>query len=80
MPTIAQQYLAPRDCQTEGDVLSLESSSIETGKHWLLIQHDGAAVISEQVLGQPAKATITIPRRAFQKMLAWYETEQKRPT
>ena len=78
MPTATQQFLAPRDCQTEGDVLALTSSMTSIGNHWLLVQHDGAVVLCEQRKGERATATITIPRRTFQRMLAWYETEQRR--
>jgi hypothetical protein len=43
-----------------------------------MVQHDGAVILTEQRSGEPATASIVIPRQAFQSLLEWYEAEQDR--
>lgn len=68
--------LRPADCKTIGDILSINCSHKIVGRYSLLIQHDGAAIFMEQTPGQPATASITIPRSHFKQLLEWYQTEQ----
>lgn len=66
----------PSDCKSIADVCSLQVSHEIAGRWSLLIQHDGAAIFTEQRIGKPPAKSIEIPRREFQKLLAWYEAEQ----
>ena len=68
--------LAPSQCKTIADVLSLQTSHKFSGRWSLLVQHDGAAIIIEQHTGQPARATMTIPRDNFLRLAAWYHEIQ----
>lgn len=70
------QRLRPSECETIADILALDRSLIEVGRWRMSIQHDGAAIFVEQRSGEAPTASIKIPRRIFQKMLDWYETEQ----
>lgn len=71
--------MKPSDCKRISDVLSLESSHATRGGRWtLMVQHDGAVILTEQRSGEPATASIVIPRQAFQSLLEWYEAEQDR--
>lgn len=71
--------MKPSDCNSIGDVLSLDSSHLIVGKWSILIQHDGAVVIVEQRIGEKPTGSMVIPRRTFQRLADWYETEQTTP-
>lgn len=64
------------DCERVSDVLSLQRSYQESGRFSMLIQHDGAVILADHVLGQPQTASITIPRRNFIRLLEFYQTDQ----
>jgi hypothetical protein len=65
------------DCIRIADVLSLERSYQEVGiRYGMLIQHDGAVILTDHVPGQPQTGTVEIPRRYFQRLIEWYKTEQ----
>lgn len=69
--------LRPCDCTRIADVLSLDRSYQEFGGRFgMLIQHDGAVILTDHVSGQPETGSVTIPRRHFQRLLEWYQTEQ----
>ena len=70
--------MKPSECKRISDVMSLDCSHQIAGRWSLLIQHDGAAVLTEQRIRESPTASITIPRREFQKLLAWYDTEQSK--
>jgi hypothetical protein len=69
--------LRPCDCTRIADVLSLERSYREVGiRYGMLIQHDGAVILTDHVPGQPQTGSVEIPRRHFQRLIEWYQTEQ----
>jgi hypothetical protein len=69
--------LRPSDCTRLADVLSLDRSYQEFGgRYGMLIQHDGAVILTDHVPGQPQTGSVTIPRRQFQRLVEWYQTEQ----
>lgn len=68
--------LRPGECQTIADILALDRSLIEIRRWRMSVQHDGAVIFVEQRSGEAPTASIEIPRKTFQKMLAWYETKQ----
>lgn len=73
-----RQMLAPCDCESLADILSLRCSFNRVSNWTFLIQHDGAVIITEQRQGEKAVATIIIPRRHFATFLGWYETKQEK--
>jgi hypothetical protein len=68
--------MTPSECEVLRDVLGLSESIIEVGRFWMMIQHDGSVILTEQVKGESPKNMIVIPRRTFHKFLEWYEREQ----
>jgi hypothetical protein len=69
--------LRPSDCTRISDILSLNQSYQQYGgRYEMLIQHDGAVILSDHVPGQPQTGSVTIPRRHFQRLIEWYHTEQ----
>lgn len=69
--------IRPCDCKCMADVLSLHHSYKVTGiRYGMMIQHDGAVVLTDHTPGREQKASITIPRAYFQKLVEWYHNEQ----
>lgn len=68
--------LRPMDCERISDVLALQRSYQESGRFSMLVQHDGAVILTDQLPGQQPAAVITIPRRHFIRLLEFYQTEQ----
>ena len=69
--------LRPCDCESIADALALERSYQEVGcRYGMLIRHDGAVILTNHVPGQPRTWSATIPRRHFQRLIEWYQTEQ----
>lgn len=58
--------MKPSECNSIADVLALDRSYESAGRFSMLIQHDGAVILSDHVPGQLRAAGIVIPRRAFQ--------------
>lgn len=72
-----QNGLRPCDCESITDILALERSYQEVGgRYGMLIQDDGAVILTNHVPGQPQTGSATIPRRHFQRLIEWYQTEQ----
>lgn len=70
------EKLRPMDCENLTDVLSLNKSASFSGDYSLLVQHDGAVVITKQKMGEHPEAAITIPRSHFLRLVEFYQTEQ----
>ena len=68
--------LRPCDCESIADVFSLNASTESSGRWNMLIQHDGAVILTEQRRFERPTAEITIPRGTFQRLIEWYQTEQ----
>lgn len=68
--------LSPSECSSISDILSLKESCLTLSQFWIMVQHDGAAIIADQSPGEPARKIITIPRKTFHKMIEWYGTPQ----
>lgn len=73
---LISQRIRPRDCERAVDGLALKESVKFVGRFWMMIQHDGAVILTEQANGKPAKSSVTIPRHVFHQLICWYETEQ----
>ena len=68
--------IMPADVANERDWLGLQTSTWNGTEFWMLVQHDGAVSICQQCNGERVTASITIPRRTFQRMLDWYYRPQ----
>lgn len=68
--------LRPCDCDSITDLCSMDTTHKSVGKYDILLQHDQAVILTEHPSGEQCRASITIPKRVFRKMLDWYETEQ----
>lgn len=68
--------MSPSQCETLTDILSMQRTYKESRHYSMLIQHDGAVILTEQKIGESSKAKITIPHRDFKKLIAWYHEDQ----
>lgn len=68
--------LRPCDCDSMADLLSMDSTHKSVGRFDIMIQHDQAVILTDQVKGEPCRSSITIPKHVFKRLLEWYETEQ----
>ncbi|WP_024516881.1 hypothetical protein [Bradyrhizobium sp. Tv2a-2] len=68
--------MAPRAAKTPEEVCQLQTANFDVDGFWIL---HGINTISfaEQKLGKPSKQTITISKKAFDKMVDWYLRDQK---
>ena len=68
--------MSPKMAQTFNAVCRLKTDSFDVGNFWVL--HGGNVIsFAEQKLGHKATQTITIPKKTFDRMIAWYLREQK---
>lgn len=73
--------MKPSDCETISDVLSIKRSYFISGRWDMMIQHDGAVILTEHIAlpkrsGRKHVASIAIPRRHFLKLIEFYTSEQ----
>lgn len=68
--------MRPCDCETLADVLSLNKSYERSGRFDILVQHDGAVILTDHVPGEKQKASIVIPRRNFLRLIEFFQSEQ----
>ena len=66
---------SPRTANTNGKVCSLRRDNASYGDYWILVS-EGELTITEQALGESPRASITIDKVTFNKMIAFYQ----RPT
>jgi hypothetical protein len=64
------------DCERLAGVMSLERDNQDSGRYLIIVEDNGSASLCEQQFGQPATASITIPRRHFLRLIEFYQTEQ----
>lgn len=68
--------MKPSECKREMDVCRLKESIKQCGDLAMMIQDDGAVILTHQRAGERADSTVTIPRAQFQVMIEWYQAEQ----
>lgn len=68
--------MKPCECQRGRDVCGLEFSHKSVRDFDIMIQHDGAVILTKHQRGQPTEAQIIIPRQVFQIFVAWWEKDQ----
>ena len=66
---------SPRTANTNDKVCSLRRDNASYGDYWILVE-ENQLTIAWQVPGESAKAAITIDKKTFNKMIAFYQ----RPT
>lgn len=68
--------MAPMDAKSFTAVCKLKTDNFDTGNYWILHGVD-IITLAEQEVGNPAAQGISIPKQAFDKMVAWYLRKQK---
>ena len=72
------KMMRPYDAKNLDKVCTLRRDNFDTNDCWILT--DGHRVtIAEQKVGEAATQSITLPRATFNKLIAWYMREQKKP-
>lgn len=69
--------MRPRDCKTERDVLTLRRDNYDTKEGWILCQPDNLVVIQQQRTGENAIGCVELPRGEFNRMVDWWNRNQK---
>lgn len=69
--------MRPYNCKTFEDVCSLRRDNKDAGGFWIMT--DGNVVtICQQKFGERSTATVNVPRKDFNRLVAWYMSEQER--
>jgi len=74
---MAKHTLTPREARTERQTRSLPCDASDTKGHWVLVDV-GTVHIVAQRNGEDPTERITIPRRAFEHFIDWYNGVQPR--
>ena len=67
--------LSPRNARSD-QFEKLNSDNRHTDNYWILLNEDNIT-ITEQTSGEYPKATISIDKIQFNKLIDWYNREQK---
>lgn len=68
--------LAPIDCKTERELLSLETDNYSSGKWWILTDSFEVS-LTEQKNGESPTRSIEIPKAKFDALIQWYLRKQE---
>lgn len=72
---MARIKLSPKDCKTNKQVCSQKSDNFDVRGFWI-IADEKTVTICQQKRGEPAKDSVTIPKKKFDKLIDWYTTKQ----
>ena len=68
--------MAPCECKNLDDVCRLQTDNHDLKNYWIMF--DGFEVtLTQQAMGEPSKAKISMPKRQFDALVAWYQRQQK---
>lgn len=67
--------LSPRKSKPD-QIINLNTDNRSTDNYWILLNEDHVTVC-EQTTGENAKNSIEIDREQFNKLIDWYNREQK---
>ena len=68
--------LAPCQAKTLRQICSLRSDNYSTADAWILLAGGSGVCLTNQRSGEPATASVTIPRVQFNRLVDWYLKEQ----
>ena len=68
--------MKPRDAKTFDQICKLKRDNVSAIKSWMSINPDYIH-ICEQRNGEPATASVSISRKAFEKFVDFYNKDQK---
>ena len=76
MSTNAQtQARSPQECRGTNAICEIEMDSHSLKDYWIL--YDGHHVtITKQRMGEKSTESVTLPRRQFDALIAWYQRPQ----
>lgn len=69
--------LSPRKARTFKQMVSLKTDNHHTKESWILLMEGNSICISNQRNGEALTASITIQRKDFNRLIDWYNKEQK---
>lgn len=68
--------ISPRQARTEKQVCSLRRDNKTADDFWMLIDGRDVTIVHQQQ-GTSPRASITIPRATFNRLVRWYTTPQE---
>ena len=68
--------MQPYDAKTEKHLLSMSRDNITFGDFWMLNSSDHVTMAHQKV-GEGARAMLSMPKKEFNRMVAWYMRDQK---
>ena len=63
----------PREVKTFDELCALPCDNVSSTTHWIVVS-EASVVLTQQRVGEPTEASITIPRRVFNRFIDWYNT------
>ena len=67
--------LSPRKARSD-QLVKLNTDNTQTENYWILL-NEGYVTIAEQTVGEPCQNDIQIDKKQFNKIIDWYNREQK---
>lgn len=73
---VSEKAFSPKTVKTIDDLCRMESDNHSAGDFWILVSPPDVTIAAQRV-GERCTAMITMPRSKFDKLIAWYQREQK---
>lgn len=68
--------MSPAEIRTVRQAVAARETTWMGGGFYIHIGHDGTAHINEHTPGETCKASVSVPRNVFAKMVEWYLRDQ----
>ena len=70
------KMLAPKDAVTLDELCSLRTDHKDLANYWILADGD-KVTLCQQRTGERPKASVSVPRADFNRLIAWYLRPQR---
>lgn len=68
----------PQQAKTRHQIASLDRDNVSTRRSWMLVD-EGKITITEQQGARDATASVSMPRKDFDRFVRWYTTGEWAP-
>jgi len=68
--------MRPRDAKTSEDIRKLRSDNKDVPEGWIRINGD-TVMVYQQRCGEESTGKVNLPRAEFNRLIDWYNREQK---
>ncbi|MFH0938955.1 MAG: hypothetical protein V1899_06715 [Planctomycetota bacterium] len=69
--------MKPRDARTDKQMDGLKTDAYDTPGFWISLNYGEGIILSKQHAGEPEEWTVEIPMRDFNRLIDWYNCDQK---